>query len=152
MVSEHWHGTENGYGNRGCRCDRCRVAHAEVCRVYQARKRREAGIAERVPASKLCLCPGCGELKRHIARGMCKTCYDRWRSGGESGPSQKDLEIREAVHHPQFAQLPEHERRVITLRSQGKTLAEVGELIGPVTGERARQIQEAGLRRLNGGP
>jgi hypothetical protein len=35
-----WHGTENGYGNRKCRCDRCTDAH----RVYYqgVRDRRRA--------------------------------------------------------------------------------------------------------------
>lgn len=28
------HGTENGYGNQGCRCDECRRAHADKMRNY----------------------------------------------------------------------------------------------------------------------
>lgn len=36
------HGTTNGYGNLGCRCDACRAAHAVHHARYMKRK-REAG-------------------------------------------------------------------------------------------------------------
>lgn len=35
----HRHGTVNGY-NIGCRCDRCRTAHTDYHRAYNARKRQ----------------------------------------------------------------------------------------------------------------
>ena len=31
---EKWHGTRGGYSNHGCRCPRCRKAHAEYMRAY----------------------------------------------------------------------------------------------------------------------
>lgn len=36
------HGTPNGYGNLGCRCARCRAAHAANHSAYMKRQ-REAG-------------------------------------------------------------------------------------------------------------
>lgn len=42
------HGTRNGYSNLGCRCDRCRVAHAEAQRADPGRsKRYRARLAAR---------------------------------------------------------------------------------------------------------
>lgn len=36
------HGTVNGYGNLGCRCERCRAAHAAAHAAY-IKRQREAG-------------------------------------------------------------------------------------------------------------
>ena len=36
------HGTSNGYGNLGCRCDRCKAAHAAAHAKYM-KARRDAG-------------------------------------------------------------------------------------------------------------
>lgn len=33
---EEWHGTPNGYSNKKCRCDKCRVAWNEYCRARKA--------------------------------------------------------------------------------------------------------------------
>ncbi|MDI3242240.1 hypothetical protein QK287_11785 [Arthrobacter sp. AL05] len=35
------HGTPNGYGNLGCRCDRCREANRKSHYAYMERVRRE---------------------------------------------------------------------------------------------------------------
>ena len=37
-VTDPRHGTENGYKNLGCRCDRCREAHAEAVRASRIRR------------------------------------------------------------------------------------------------------------------
>lgn len=36
-IAEHWHGTSNGYTNRGCRCSRCCAANTTRVRRYRAR-------------------------------------------------------------------------------------------------------------------
>ena len=36
---EKWHGTQNGYANRKCRCDPCREAHNAHVRKYSRKKR-----------------------------------------------------------------------------------------------------------------
>lgn len=33
---EEWHGTPGGYANHGCRCAKCRAAHAANVRRYRA--------------------------------------------------------------------------------------------------------------------
>jgi hypothetical protein len=38
------HGTPNGYGNLGCRCDACRAAHAINHAAYMKRKRESGEI------------------------------------------------------------------------------------------------------------
>lgn len=35
------HGTNNGYSNLGCRCDRCKAAKAAMHQVYLERRRAE---------------------------------------------------------------------------------------------------------------
>ncbi len=41
------HGTTNGYGNLGCRCERCRAAHRERHAGYIARVRAEGRVLGR---------------------------------------------------------------------------------------------------------
>ena len=38
MTGEYWHGTYNGYNNRGCRCDACRKAATVYQREWTHRK------------------------------------------------------------------------------------------------------------------
>ena len=38
------HGTSNGYGNHGCRCNACRAAHAAAHSAYIKRKRETGEI------------------------------------------------------------------------------------------------------------
>ncbi|GAA1937533.1 hypothetical protein GCM10009797_34020 [Nocardioides hwasunensis] len=40
------HGTANGYGNLGCRCDACREAHRVRHAEYMARVRRSGELAD----------------------------------------------------------------------------------------------------------
>lgn len=40
------HGTVNGYGNRGCRCDRCRAAHRANHAEYMAKVRKSKSLAQ----------------------------------------------------------------------------------------------------------
>ena len=44
-LTDSRHGTVNGYGNLGCRCDRCREANNASMRAYK-KKRREAGAGK----------------------------------------------------------------------------------------------------------
>lgn len=39
------HGTVNGYGNRGCRCDACREAHRKSHSAYMKRVRETGELA-----------------------------------------------------------------------------------------------------------
>jgi hypothetical protein len=46
-ASDPRHGTANGYNNRGCRCDRCRLAWSIYCREHRAVAEINARINER---------------------------------------------------------------------------------------------------------
>lgn len=52
------HGTTNGYGNIGCRCDPCRAAHAAHHAAYMRRK-REAGEVIGTHGSSVAYDSGC---------------------------------------------------------------------------------------------
>lgn len=39
---DHRHGTQNGYGNYGCRCDQCKAAHHADRERYRDRSRKAA--------------------------------------------------------------------------------------------------------------
>src|SRR4051812_22644496 len=41
-----WHGTTNGYGNLGCRCERCREAHRANHAKYMKRVRASGELAQ----------------------------------------------------------------------------------------------------------
>lgn len=41
------HGTTNGYGNLGCRCDACREAHRRNHNLYMRRVRATKGLVQR---------------------------------------------------------------------------------------------------------
>lgn len=59
------HGTQHGYMNGGCRCPRCRAAHAEY---YHLRKNRPRARCR------------CG---RYVyAKGLCQAHYERQRTTG----------------------------------------------------------------------
>lgn len=74
------HGTQNGYSNRGCRCDRCRAANVETMR--RARERRASHVPEHRHGQYTtytnygCRCAPCTEanrlnhLKQRTARGQ----------------------------------------------------------------------------------
>lgn len=47
-VSDHRHGSLNGYTNLGCRCDRCKAANAANCKDYRSRWSPEQRERERV--------------------------------------------------------------------------------------------------------
>jgi hypothetical protein len=38
-MTEPWHGTQDGYTNHDCRCDRCRAANTRAMRKYRAKIR-----------------------------------------------------------------------------------------------------------------
>ncbi|MDP7727619.1 hypothetical protein [Mycobacterium sp. TY813] len=67
------HGTTNGYGNLGCRCDLCRAANTRNRRAYLARVRAEGRIlgehGSEVAYDSGCRCTECRE--RH---------NERWRT------------------------------------------------------------------------
>lgn len=52
------HGTPNGYGNLGCRCDACRAAHAANHAAYMKRK-RDAGEVVGTHGSSVAYDTGC---------------------------------------------------------------------------------------------
>jgi len=52
------HGTSNGYGNHGCRCDACRSAHAAAHSAY-IKRQREAGRVMGTHGSSLAYDTGC---------------------------------------------------------------------------------------------
>lgn len=62
------HGTDNGYNNLRCSCDRCRAAHAQVCARYK----------------RLRIARGCPEKLHGTAGGYgnygcrCTPCTDAW--------------------------------------------------------------------------
>lgn len=64
------HGTANGYGNHGCRCDSCRTANAATPRAYLARVRAEGRVlgehGSEVAYDSGCRCTECRE--RHNER------------------------------------------------------------------------------------
>lgn len=39
MTKEAWHGTAGGYINHGCRCTKCRKAHAKTVGEYRERQK-----------------------------------------------------------------------------------------------------------------
>lgn len=67
------HGTPNGYGNLGCRCERCRTANAAVRRAYLARVRAEGRIlgkhGSEVAYDSGCRCDKCRTNHNEKARG-----------------------------------------------------------------------------------
>lgn len=50
MPAAPWHGTNNGYSSRGCRCEPCRDAHREKLRGEPYYPRRKRAAAVRPPA------------------------------------------------------------------------------------------------------
>lgn len=98
------HGTVNGYGNLGCRCEDCREANIAYVR---ARRRRLA--AEKS-------CPNCKGPGGTYADGECKACYDyRCRTGRLRwpAPTPHDLvkQLHEAVYGSTWAR-PESPQQV----------------------------------------
>jgi hypothetical protein len=66
------HGTPNGYGNHGCRCDRCREANRVQHRLYMAQVRAEGRALGR-HGSELrydtgCRCDQCREAHNAKSR------------------------------------------------------------------------------------
>lgn len=81
------HGTPNGYGNLGCRCDECRAAHAANHAAYMRRK-REAGEVVGSHGSSVaydsgCRCDTC--RLAHNARSVEKKRRIRERKAREQG-------------------------------------------------------------------
>lgn len=68
------HGTTNGYGNHGCRCDACRQANTAYMK-----ERGFGGYAKNKCA--------CGNLKRVPAR-QCRECVDRERAADHGTESR----------------------------------------------------------------
>lgn len=68
------HGTVNGYGNLGCRCDACRAAHAAAHSEYIRRKRAEGRVVgshgSSVAYDTGCRCDVCRQA--HNARSVVK--------------------------------------------------------------------------------
>lgn len=62
-VDDPRHGTVNGYGNLGCRCDACRRAHAENHAAYMAKKRARGEVVGKHGSSAAydsgCRCDEC---------------------------------------------------------------------------------------------
>lgn len=81
------HGTANGYGNRRCRCDACRAAHAAKHSAY-IKRQREAGrvIGEHGSGTAYdtgCRCETC--RLAHNARSVEKKRRLRERKRRETG-------------------------------------------------------------------
>jgi hypothetical protein len=68
------HGTVNGYGNLGCRCEACRTAHAAKHREYMAKAIAEGRIAKDTPHGTTykydagCRCAQCRAAKAAVSR------------------------------------------------------------------------------------
>jgi hypothetical protein len=62
--SDPRHGTTNGYGNLGCRCERCRAANTMAHRELLARYRAEGGRGEH------------GTIYRYATGCRCRACLD----------------------------------------------------------------------------
>lgn len=76
------HGTSNGYGNCGCRCDACRAAHAATHAAYIKRQREEGRVVGRHGSSVAydtgCRCDVC--RLAHNARSVEKKRRARERT------------------------------------------------------------------------
>lgn len=90
--SDTRHGTENGYSNLGCRCRRCRAAHAEYhyAGLYDMRFRNSLGA---------CRVRGC---QRPVAKShpAARRCYH---------------------HHPERDRIAEADRRNLARRKRRGT-------------------------------
>lgn len=93
------HGTQQGYGHRGCRCAECRAWNAFAQREYE--QRRAAGVYETRP----CADADCDRTAH--ARGMCKMHYRRWarKQGMINSPSDKWSDVRRSNSHARRARM-----------------------------------------------
>lgn len=64
----HWHGTENGYTNRGCHCQPCRDAHAGYTREKRNQPINPALCPSLLNYLRRCRCDGCRELHNRTRR------------------------------------------------------------------------------------
>ncbi|WP_141658660.1 hypothetical protein [Carbonactinospora thermoautotrophica] len=80
------HGTTNGYGNLGCRCDRCRAANREQHREYLRRVREQGRVlgrhGTRTAYDSGCRCEECREAHNRRSREYKRK---RRRSSPEEG-------------------------------------------------------------------